>query len=363
MITIIAFHWMSRKASLILALVWPAIVVCGCHSSRPAPQPSIEFTQLPHAGAGGPDQVELIGGRVTGAQSGQKIVLYAHSGVWWVQPTKAHPFTVIQPDSSWKNTTHLGTDYAALLVDGNYDPASRVVSVPTVGKGVLAVAASHGQPGAPIVSKVIHFSGYDWTVRSASSDRGGEANTYDPSNVWTDEHGYLHLYMGPRNGRWTCAEVNLNRSLGFGTYRFVVRDIAHLSPSAVVGLFTWDDIRSEDLRNELDIELSRWDDPASWNAQYVVQPFYVSENVSRFLAPPGTLTYTLRWEPGSANFKTVRASGEGISTHPVSEHTFRSGVPSPASETVHMDLYDFHHSRHSATQPVEVVIERFEYVP
>lgn len=147
MSAIIASHWMRKNAVRILGLVWLAIIVCGCHSFHSAPTPSIEFTQVPHAGAGGPDQVELIGGRVTGAQPGQKIVIYAHSGVWWVQPTKAHPFTVIQPDSSWKNTTHLGTDYAALVVDGTYDPASRVVSVPNVGKGVLAVAASPGKPG------------------------------------------------------------------------------------------------------------------------------------------------------------------------------------------------------------------------
>jgi hypothetical protein len=220
-----------------------------------------------------------------------------------------------------------------------------------------------GRPGPVEVSKTIHFSGYDWTVRSDSSDRGGEPNSYDASNAWTDERGKLHLYMGLRNGRWTCAEVSLNRSLGFGSYGFVVDDISHLSPSAVVGLFTGDDIRSEILRNELDVELSQWGNPANWNAQYVVQPFYVPENVSRFLAPPGVLSYAFRWEPGEVTFKTVRGSRNHASSHLISEHTFRSGVPSPASETIHMDLYDFHHSKHPAGQPVEVVIERFDYEP
>ena len=37
------------------------------------------------------------------------------------------------------------------------------------------------------------------------------------------------------------AEVKLSRSLGYGSYRFVVQDVAHLEPAAVFALFTWDD--------------------------------------------------------------------------------------------------------------------------
>ena len=58
-----------------------------------------------------------IGGRVTGARPGQRIVIYTKSGVWWVQPLTAQPFTTVEPDGTWKNTIHLGMEYAALLVD------------------------------------------------------------------------------------------------------------------------------------------------------------------------------------------------------------------------------------------------------
>ena len=37
--------------------------------------------------------------------------------------------------------------------------------------------------------------------------------------------------------------------------------------------------------------MSRWGLAASKNAQYVVQPFYVPENISRFMAPAGR-----RWQ-------------------------------------------------------------------
>ncbi len=131
------------------------------------------------------------------------------------------PFTKIQPDSTWRNATHLGTDYAAILVEPGFHPATKVTTLPAQGNGVVAIATSKGMPAAPIVSKGIHFSGYDWSVRNAASDRGGQPNSYDPSNVWTDKNGYLHLRMEEHDGLWTCAEVSSTRSLGYGSYIFL----------------------------------------------------------------------------------------------------------------------------------------------
>jgi hypothetical protein len=167
--------------------------------------------------------------------------------------------------------------------------------------------------------------------------------------------------MAQHNGQWSCAEVSLNRSLGYGTYKFVVEDSSHLRPSAVLGMFTWDDVRSTNFRNELDIEISRWGDPTAQNAQYVVQPFFAPENLSRFTAPAGVVTYMFRWEPGSVSFRTIKGSSTG--EKPINEHTFTSGIPTPANETVRIDLYDFHHSGSSSQQPAEAVIERFEFTP
>lgn len=336
----------------------------GCHGGIGPRQPSVQITRVPPADPGGPLHLDYIEGRAIGAVSGQQVVIYAHSGAWWVQPYKKDPFTRIQSDSAWKNSTHLGTEYAALLVEPGYQPAAKLAALPITGNGVVAVATAEGVPSAtPIVSKVIHFSGYDWRVRTEGSDRGGEANSYDAANAWTDDKGYLHLRMALVDGKWSCAEVALTRSLGIGTYRFVVQDSAHLGPSAVVGLFTFDDNAGDESRNELDIELSRWGLPTSKNAQYVVQPYYVPENVSRFSVPPGVFTHILRWEPGTASFKTMPGSGAGAGSKSIAEHVFTTGIPAAASETVHIDLYDFHHARSSLQIPAEVVIEKFEYLP
>jgi hypothetical protein len=339
------------------------VLFAGCHSRTEPPKPSLEISHVPPRAAGGPEQMDFIAGRVRGATPGEQIVVYAKNDSWWVQPFKISPFTAIQADQTWKSPTHLGTDYAAVLVEPDYHPAPRIAELPREGNGVVAVLTIQGAPIASAVSKTIHFSGYDWIVRSAPSDRGGETNNYDSRNVWTDQKGYLHLRMGPQDDRWTCGEVNLTRSLGYGTYRFVIEDTTHFKPSGVLAMFTVDERRGDDIRVELDFELSQWGRPGSKNAQYVVQPYYIPENIVRFSLPSGLSTHVLRWKPGVASFNTYGHAGQGPGAKSLYEHAFTSGVPAAAAETVHMGLYDFFHSKSNLRGPVEVVIEKFEYLP
>lgn len=352
----------TLRAAVFGTLILAALLLAGCRGHKEPPV-SIKITRVPVADAGGPARMDYIEGRVEGARTGDYVVLYAHSGVWWVQPFGNQRTTKILADNSWKNSTHLGVEYAALLVEPGYSPMNRLEQLPAVGKGVRAIAVSSGAPGAPVPAKTIRFSGYDWVVRAASSDRGGEPNPYSTENSWTDEQGRLHLRMTERDGRMTCAEVSLPHSLGYGTYRFTVADTSHLPPTAVAAIFTWDPVRSEGFRNEMDIELSRWGN-AKWdNAQYVVQPFFVPENVFRFSAPAGTLTHTMQWEPGRAVFRSYHGALTGAEAKPFAEHVFTSGVPAPSGESVHFNLYEFHPSRNKVHIPAEVVITRFEYLP
>ena len=358
-----SLHASSSTKQSIAGLLTLCVLLAGCHTGSVPSKPTVEFTRVPPASPGGPVQMEFIEGRAIGAKPGEQIVLYAHSGIWWIQPFANQPFTDIQPDSTWRNSTHLGTDYAALLVESGFHPATKVTTLPAEGDGVVAIATAEGKPVAPVTSKIIHFSGYDWKVRNAASDRGGQPNFYDPSNVSIDKNGYLHLRMEVHDGIWTCAEVSLTRSLGYGSYIFVVQDIGHFGPSAALDLYTTDDFRTTNVPSQLDIELSRWGIADSKNAEYVVQPFYVPENVSRFLAPAGVLTHRLQWEPGRASFKTVRGSGIGSGEAPVSQHIFTSGIPTPDKETVHVGLYSYRNEKSSSQLPVEAVIQQFEFLP
>lgn len=334
----------------------------GCVTRQAANKPSIEFSVIPPASEGGPDRREPVAGRVIGARAGQRIVLFAKAGVWWVQPTRAEPFTTIQPDSTWNNSIHLGTEYAALLVEPGYRPPPTMEALPSQGGDIVAVKTVAGEKGPQGVAKTIQFGGYEWQVRNVSSERGGRTNSYSNANAWTDASGFLHLRITQTAGEWTCAEVKLSRSLGYGTYRFVVRDISQLEPAAVLSIFTWDEAEAGQNHREMNIEIARWGDPASKNAQYVVQPYYVPANVLRFNAPAGPLTHSLRWEVGRAAFKTARGTTDNGSAAVV-EHTFTTGVPTPGGESIHLAFYIFGNEKNPLRNDVEVVIEKFEFLP
>jgi signal transduction histidine kinase len=133
----------SLSSALFLSL---CILLSGCRSQQGAHGPSIEFTKVPLAGEGGPDKLDTIEGRVVQARPGQQIVLFARWGPWWVQPLADQPFTRIQADSKWRNSTHFGTEYAALLVDPGYRPQATMDVLPSEGPGVIVVAITKGRP-------------------------------------------------------------------------------------------------------------------------------------------------------------------------------------------------------------------------
>jgi hypothetical protein len=256
--------------------------------------------------------------------------------------------------------THPGSAYAALLVDSSFRPPPTVDALPEKGGSVLAVAIAEGPQLARPVVKTLQFSGYEWQIRQTASDHGGTKNAYDPANAWTDPKGFLHLRIAGQRNHWTSAEVNLSRSLGYGTYRFTVRDVSHLEPAVVFSMLTWDENSPP---REMDIEISRWGEFTSKNAQYAVQPYYVPANTFRFLVPAGPVTYTLRWEPGRAVFRTDKGYTANEKYKAVAEHVFTSGVTLPGSEEIHMNLYVFDNKRNPLQHETEVIVEKFEYLP
>jgi hypothetical protein len=336
------------------------LLAIACRSPHDRVPPEIEFIRLPPGGEGSPDIVYPIQGRVKGAERGQRIVLFARSGMWWVQPVAERPFTTILQNSTWKSTTHPGTAYAALLVDRDYNPPLTVNVLPQKGGSVQAVAIAEGSMLDQAPLKKVDFSGYEWLIRQIAANPAGIRNLYDAANAWVDARGWLHLRIAKNATGWTSAEVSLPRSLGYGSYSFVVSDISHLEPSVVLTISAWD---GSGPNQEMDIEISRWGEVGGKNAQYVVQPYYVPANVVRFLSPPGRLTYSFDWEPGRVAFQTVRGSTSGGKPGVVAGHVFTSGVPSPGTETIHMNLFVFDKSRAGLQHGVEVIVEKFEYLP
>lgn len=354
---------LNAAAMLLLTAVFFPLI--GCRVARTQNiEPKISFTQVPQQTLGDENLQDVMEGTVSGARQGQRLVVYSKSGkLWWVQPLVTSPFTAILPDHAWRNEIHLGTDYAVLLVDPGYDPAPVLAQLPTRGQGVAAVAVTRGQEKSS--SFFVNFSGFTWRVRWKPSDRGGTTNPYSPDNVYTDRSGALHLRIIKRDQRWTCSEVNLTRSLGYGTYSFTVEDASQLEPPVVFGMFTWDYSTFQENYGEVDINITRWGDPKAQNAEFVVQPPVVPANVSRFIAPAGTLKHTIVWEPGRVTMLTARASGRsGASV--ISQHVFTSEVPSPGFESIRMSLYVYRSPNGKSPdlqRPVEVVVDRFEFLP
>jgi len=366
-------HILARTATLSVLLA--SLVLAGCHSSSKISDPTLAFSKVPAAYQESPYKAGMserdykggaIEGRATGARPGQRLVLYAKTdGRWGLCRQSGQPFTNIETDGRWKASVHLGIEYAALLVDPAYNPPEQTESLPIVGNGVVALAVVNGEGAAPLLPspKILNFSGYEWTTSAGPIFHAGSRNFFDPANVWMDKRGALHLRISGSPGQWAGAELKLTRSLGYGTYRFQVRDVSHLEPSALLTLITWDGAGTESNRRELDVELGRWGDPDNTNVNYVVQPYYVPANIVAFRVPPGTCTHSFRWESGKVTFSTVAGSDNRDAGRVINQHVFTSGVPSPGGESVRIGLYVFHQGHIPLKNENEVIIDKFEYLP
>jgi hypothetical protein len=352
-------------SAAILCLIVLLLGSFGCGgNAKQMVEPKISFTQVPQWNPGDRNLQDVMEGTVSGEQPNQRMVVYSKAGaMWWLQPLLTSPFVAILPDHAWRSETHLGTDYAVLLVDSSYQPAAVLDRLPNRGLGIAAVAVAHGPEKSS--SYFVDFSGYTWRVRWKPSDRGGTVNPYHPDNVYTDKAGALHFRILNRDGQWSCSEVNLTHSLGYGTYSFTVEDTSQLEPSAVFGIFTWDFSTDRENHREFDIDISRWGDPENKNAEFVVQPNFVPANISRFDAPAGKLKHVIIWEPGRITMETYRLSGTAHSSL-VYKHVFTSEVPTAGSEAVRMTFYLYRKPTGDSLplqHPAEVVVDQFEYLP
>jgi hypothetical protein len=331
------------KALRAIALVLSALLHMAC--SGP---PRIEISQVPRAALGGAALMEDIAGSASGGPWGARIVLYAKSGDWWVQPYANNPYTTIQSGGAWKAKTHLGDTYAALLVERGYLPPPRLGALPPIGKGVIAIAEKYGSGPLPVAaapSRRLEFSGYEWEILF-------------PGNAPSvDKLGHLHLYLRKQNGRWTGSDVWVRRSLGYGTYVAKLRIPQSFEPATTLRFFTWDNAEANQNHREMDIEITQWGDPAAKNAQFVVQPYYVAANSFRFQVPANTtLEERMLWSPGQLRF-------EVHSSRKLAEYAFSSGVPTPGGEKFHLSLGVYDRARQPQRNEMEVVIEKFEFRP
>jgi hypothetical protein len=103
------------------------------------PAPELSITRIPRYQAeGGPDTRDTISGIVHGRTGGDyRILVYARADAWYIQPT---PFSLqpIENDGTWQTWTHTGSNYAALVVQKEYKPMTRLDVLPQLDADVLA---------------------------------------------------------------------------------------------------------------------------------------------------------------------------------------------------------------------------------
>jgi len=352
------------RSALTWGLVLVSASVVACRRRHQDSADSIIFNHVPPPDVGGAGAVDTLSGIVKNVPPGGRLVIYVFSrNTWYIQPLTVRPFTAIEKDGAWRTLTHLGSQYAAVLVTAAYRPANVLRALPPIGGSVLSIKTVPGDPSSTKAPGHLRFSSYDWSVRQMGSDRYGTPHEYRMSNVSVDAQGYMHLRVRKENNEWTCAEVALPSSLGYGRYDVVIGGIERLEPATVFDVFTWDQAGTDQNRREMNTQLARWGEPNGKNGEFSVQPFYRPANTYRYSAPNIPIMLTMNWESGRVKFDTLRVNESGAAGVGIAEHTFTADIPAPASESIHMNLCIFDYGKASQTSDAEVVVKSFHYLP
>jgi hypothetical protein len=219
------------------------------------------------------------------------------------------------------------------------------------------IVARDDRPREP---RTLTFSGHVWRVKVGRRVGPGPNDFADATeNVWLDDKEHLHLAITKAGGQWQCAEVVADRSLGYGEYCWVVSgDLPALERRTVLGLFTY-----ETTTREIDFELSRWNDAAKPNAQFVVQPYAAKDSTHRFdTGKAMALSVSLIWEPARVRGRCWE--GENVTKAPLADWTYTGRfIPKPGKERARANLWLFEGRPPESGEKQEIVVRSFRFVP
>jgi hypothetical protein len=220
----------------------------------------------------------------------------------------------------------------------------------------------------------LRFANCEWLVKRVHDldVPGPNYFTDNAENLWLDDAGRLHLKITKRTGQWYCSEVFLGSSLGYGRYAVTVTSgLKGMDRNAVLDLFTWNDSLADHNFGEMDIEFSRWGDPNTPNARFMVQPWYNTGNLHDFELDPagdpnGVTTHEMTWAAGQISFRSYYGS---FASSPPASRLIGSwsykGADRPAAgkENLHLSLWLLGHMPPTDGKPVEVTVSNVMYLP
>ena len=238
---------------------------------------------------------------------------------------------------------------ALLITDGGPSSASCPVQCPS--------PATWTQP--------FSFAGLTWERKSGCGGPG--PNCWAPENAELLAGEGVRLRLTRRQGKWYSAEIRTALPAPCGTYSFyLVGRTDLLDPNVVLGVFLYDDAAGETgdpCPDELDLESSRFGDPAAPNGHFVT---YASgacgpADLGDFsYAMTGShSTHQIDWVPGAVSFRLMHGHrlSPDLPTHVISERSFVSPlVPAMGGMRLHVNLWAFAGNAPTDQQEVEVVI-------
>jgi hypothetical protein len=203
-------------------------------------------------------------------------------------------------------------------------------------------------------ASALHWSGYDWTLKSGI--KGPGSNYWNPNNAYVDSAGELHLELNYKDGHWNCVELDSVEDFTYGKYTWVVSSKSlNMDKNVILGLFTYTDDT-----HEIDIESGQWGDSSSDHLHFTCQPESIVKGVT-FVSPASKyveatdVIYSFDWQPTYIHYTATASNGEIIADW---HYTYASGVPKVKAKAM-INLWLHGGIPPSNSKPAEVIISSF----
>ncbi|TAL70136.1 MAG: hypothetical protein EPN82_05855 [Bacteroidetes bacterium] len=347
----------------------------------------IEITSLPGWEETAEPNKCIIKGQVKGIDTAKYyIYVYVYTDQWF----EKSEFLGFETDSTWiyKISGENQTIYcvASFLVPKS-DSMPHIKGDSILPDSIFKKYQYDVKTIKPGTRKIV-FSGLNWIVKKYTNHKHGPGENYfsdSENNVWVDSSGDLHMKITKKDNRWYCAEINADTSFGYGTYIFYIKSkMKEIDSNVVVGLFTYDLCPCEynykyynknypssfdiNRNREIDIEFSKSAMILGNNAQYVIQPWQISENIERFnLSEDSSCTsHLFSWDKDLIYFKSFyRFSIDKYSGTHLHFPFYYVGIhnPKPGSECPMINLWLFDGKPPVKDMEVEIIISKFEFIP
>ena len=220
----------------------------------------------------------------------------------------------------------------------------------------------------------LSFAGREWRVKGPGTYGPGPNLFMDgQDHVWVDGDD-LHMTIRRAGSAWASTEITLEEALGYGDYVFTTRGrLDTLADNVVLGLFLWQyppcylghNVWNQ--HNEIDVEISRWGDPANDVAQFVVQPWDFPGSIDRFdiaYQPDELVSYAFLWLPDRIEYRAWRGGPDDESPATLIRSWTYAGphIPRPEQPRVHINLWRLGDAP-SDGEAQEVVMPAFAFTP